>query len=365
MEIVFSDIEPMHAEVRDELLRAYEKVFDRGWFIQGEQCGAFEKEYARYVESPHCVGCGNGLDALSLILRAYGVAAGDEVLIPAHTYIATALAVTYAGATPVLTDIEPDYFAMDPQKIEEKITPRTKAIIIVHLYGHIGYFDQVKRIAKEHHLLLIEDSAQAHGAVYKGRYKAGALGDASGFSFYPGKNLGALGDGGAVTTGDAALAARVRKLGNYGSQVKYNHECKGVNSRLDELQAAFLRVKLRRLDHWIENRARTAALYLKLIQNPKIKLPKLNPDSTHGWHIFSILVRDRDRFLGFMQENGIHTNIHYPNPIHLHEAYQDLGYRPGDFPVAESICRTQVSLPIFYGMTESQIAYLTDTVNQF
>lgn len=364
MKVPFSDFAPMHGEVSEEVKNTFGAVYDKGWFIGGEACTNFEKEFAAYCGADFCVGCGNGLDALHMILLAAGIGEGDEVIVPAQTYIATALAVTYAGAKPVLVDIEPEYYSIDPEKLEQAITPKTKAIMMVHLYGQIGRFDEVMEIAKRHNLLVIEDSAQAHGATYKGK-KAGALGDAAGFSFYPGKNLGALGDSGAVCTCNENLAEFVRIYANYGSKEKYMHKYKGFNSRLDTVHAAILSVKLKELDRWTEGRRRIADRYLKEIKNEKIKLPALNPDATHVWHIFPVLCSDRDALKHYLDDAGISCQIHYPVATHLHEAYQDLGYKQGDFPVAEQNAAQELSLPIFYGMTDEQVSYVIEAVNKF
>lgn len=364
MKIPFSDFSPMHKEVSQEMMQAFETVYDGGWFIGGQPCADFEKHFAEYCEAPYCVGCGNGLDALHLILKAANIGDGDEVIVPAQTFIATALAVTYAGAKPVFVDIEPDYYTIDPEKIEAAITPQTKAIMMVHLYGQIGYFDKIKAIAEKHGLLLVEDAAQAHGAKYKG-HVAGSLGDAAGFSFYPGKNLGALGDGGAACTKSAEIADAVRAHSNYGSRQKYMHEFKGVNSRLDTLQAALLDVKLQNLDKWHQGRSCVANRYLAEIKNPKIKLPTLNPDGVHAWHLFAVLCSDRDALKAHLDAHGVSYQVHYPVAMHLHQAYRDLGYSVGNFPVAEQNAREELSLPLYYGMTDEQISYVIDVVNQF
>ena len=364
MKVPFADFEPMHQEIHKELIKTFQNVLDRNWFIGGENCSSFEKNFAAYCGMDHCVGCGNGLDALHMILKAYGIGQGDEVIVPAQTFIATALAVTYAGARPVCVDIEPEYFALDPEKIEAAITPRTKAVLMVHLYGQIGRWDEVQEIAQKHQLLLIEDAAQAHGALYKGK-RAGSLGDAAGFSFYPGKNLGALGDGGAVCTSSQAVADFVRTYSNYGAHQKYQHEYKGVNSRLDEVQAAFLDLKLRYLDRWGERRAHIAGRYMDEIKHPLIRLPVQNPDGQHVWHIFAVLTPERARLERYLDDRGIGHQCHYPVPTHLHQAYRDLGYKPGDFPAAETAAQQELSLPMFYGMTDEQIDYVIDTVNRF
>ena len=364
MNIPFVDFAPMHGPIRQEMVAAFEDVYDRGWFIGGSHCTQFEKNFAAWCGTDYCVGCGNGLDALHLILKAAGIGAGDEVIVPAQTFIATALAVTYAGATPVCVDIEPDYYDLDPDKLEAAITPRTKAVMLVHLYGQIGRFDEIQAICKKHNLLLVEDAAQAHGASYKGQ-KAGALGDAAGFSFYPGKNLGALGDGGAVCTVRADIADGVRVLCNYGSRVKYDHEEKGVNSRLDELQAALLDVKLQYLDRWHQGRDQVAKRYLAEINNPRIKLPKLNSDGVHAWHLFPVLADDREALKAHLEANGVAWQIHYPVATHLHKAYRDLGCKEGDFPVAEYNAAHELSLPMYYGMTDEQVSYVIDVLNRF
>lgn len=364
MIVPFSDFSPMHTEVSEQILNAFRDVYEKGWFIGGEACTDFEREFAKYCGTDFCVGCGNGLDALHMILLAAGIGAGDEVIVPAQTYIATALAVSYVGAKPVFVDIEAEYYSVDPEKLEQAITPRTKAVIMVHLYGQVGRFDEVRKIAERNRLLLVEDSAQAHGAIYKGKI-AGSLGDAAGFSFYPGKNLGALGDGGAVCTSDAKLAELVRVYGNYGSKEKYMHKYKGFNSRLDTVQAAILSIKLRELNRWIDDRKRIAARYQDEIKSDKVILPGINPDGTHAWHIFPIMCAERDKLRAYLDEAGISCQIHYPVAMHLHEAYRDLGYKAGDFPVAELNAAQELSLPMFYGMSNEQTKYVIDTINSF
>lgn len=365
MNIPFATFKPMHDEVRSELDAAYEKVLDRSIYIQGEECRAFEEEFAAYCGTKYCVGVATGLDALYLILRAMGIGKGDEVIVPANTFIATALAVTYAGAEPVL--VEPDIrtYNIAPELIEEKITKRTKAIIAVHLQGRTADMDVVNEIARKHGIKVIEDAAQAHGARYKGK-RAGSLADAAGFSFYPGKNLGALGDGGCVTTDDKILADRIRALGNYGSDYKYHHIYQGTNSRLDELQAAFLRVKLPHLDKWNEDRRGTARKYLEGISNPLITLPPAsNTEYEHIYHVFAIRCRQRDELELYLKKKGIETVKHYPIPIHMQKAYESLSYRDGDLPIAEDISGTILSLPMYYGMTEQEVTYVIDAVNAF
>jgi dTDP-4-amino-4,6-dideoxygalactose transaminase len=364
VKVPFADFAPMHNEIRLQVLEAFENVYDNGWFIGGRHCKSFEEHFADYCGVDYCIGCGNGLDALHMILRAAGIGAGDEVIVSAQTFIATALAVIHTGAKPVFIDIEPEYYALDPVKLESAITPKTKAIIMVHLYGQVGRYDEVETIAKMHNIMLIEDAAQAHGAQYKGR-SAGSLGLAAGFSFYPGKNLGALGDAGAVCTSSSELASRIRALGNYGSYKKYIHEYQGFNSRLDELQAAFLDIKLKRLNHWQEYRDYIAQRYLKEIKNPLIKLPAINPNGKHVWHIFAVLTEQREELQKWLDMHDIGHQVHYPIAMHLHEAYFDYGYRKGDFPVAERNAAQELSLPIYYGMTDEKIDYVIEVINKF
>lgn len=362
MKIPFADFSLMHSELQSEINDAISRVVSSNCFIGGEEVDSFENAFAAFIGVKYCVGCGNGLDALQLILRAMNIQQGDEVIVPAHTFIATALAVTYAGGTPVYVDVDLDTYCLDPERLEQAITTRTKAIILVHIYGQIGRFDQIKAIAEKYKLPIIEDSAQAHGASFQGR-KAGSLGIASGFSFYPGKNLGAFGDGGAVTTNDDELAKKVRTLANYGSLVKYQHILKGVNSRLDPIQAAVLKAKLSKLDVWNARRREIAQAYLDGLSDiTDITVPCQNPNAEHVWHIFPILVNKRDKVASKLSQNGIQTLIHYPVPMHLHKAYSELGYRIGDFPNAERIASQEISLPMFYGMTDEQVFYTIQTL---
>lgn len=364
MKVPFVDLKPSHDSAQPMLSEAIRQTVEANWFIGGPACSRFEKAFAEYCGTDFCVGCGNGLDALHMMLRAYGIGPGDEVIVPAHTFIATALAVTYTGAVPVFVDVEPLYYGLNPEKLEPAITARTKAILMVHIYGQVGRFEEIKEIAGRHGLPILEDAAQAHGAVYRGR-KSGSLGAAAGFSFYPGKNLGSMGDAGAVITSRQEIAEYVRMFGNYGSKRKYCHEIKGVNSRLDELQAAILEVKLKWLDEWNAGRAQIARRYLKEIQNPCIRLPVVNPDGQPVWHVFAVMANHRERFIAFLRENGIMTNIHYPSPMHLHEAYRDIGYTQGDFPVAEYIAGHEVSLPIYYGMPKEMVDHVIRTINLY
>lgn len=360
--IEFSKFNKMHEEIKKELKDAVDNVIESNYFIQGKNLAAFEENYAKYCGVKYCIGVGNGLDGITLSLKAIGVEAGDEVIIPSHTFIATALAVSNIGATPVFVEPNTKDYTIDYTKIEEKITNRTKAIIVVHLYGQCADMDNIMQIAKKHNLKVVEDAAQAHGATYKGR-KAGSLGDIAEFSFYPGKNLGAFGDGGCVVTNDKELADRVRKLSNYGSSKKYVHDLKGVNSRLDEMQAAILNVKLQYLDKWNKERERIANLYLNGIHNPQIVSPEVSEYNKHVWHLFVIRVEDRDKFIKYMEEKEIKTLIHYPTAIHKQEAYSE--YSNLDLPLAVEYAKTVVSLPMYYGLTDEEIQYVIDAINNY
>lgn len=343
--IQFLDLKAPYQELQAELDAAYRRVMESGWFVTGLEVEAFEAEFAAYCGAKHCIGVGNGLDALHLILRAMDIGPGDEVIVPSNTYIATWLAVSYAGATPV--PVEPDEVTRNlaPELIAAAITPRTKAIMPVHLYGQPAHMDPINALAQSYGLRVIEDAAQAHGATYRGK-RTGSLGHAAGFSFYPGKNLGAMGDGGAVTTEDDALAQRVRMLRNYGSKLKYHHEVKGFNSRLDELQAALLRVKLGYLDDWNQRRRQVAGQYLEGLHSSGFSLPSV-PDRTEPvWHLFAVGHPDRDRVQRLLRGAGIDTLIHYPVPPHQQQAYLDLAFDEGSYPLAERLAKELLSLPI-------------------
>lgn len=362
--VPFVSFLPMERELDSELRAAFDRVFTRSWYIEGKEDAAFEQAFAAYCGAKNCIGCGNGLDALVLILKAMEIGAGDEVIVPSNTFIATVLAITYAGATPVLVEPTLESYNIDPERIEAAITPRTKAIIAVHLYGRCAPMDRINAIAKAHNLKVIEDAAQAHGATWNGT-RAGALGDAAGFSFYPGKNLGALGDAGCVTTNDDELAAKIRALGNYGSDYKYHHIYKGQNSRLDELQAAFLAAKLPHLDAMNAERRRIAARYRSEITNPAVILPSVTEQCEPVWHIFAVRCANRDALEQHLNRCGIGTNKHYPTPIHMQKAYKELGLSAGALPLAEEISATELSLPMYYGMTEEQIDAVIAAVNSF
>lgn len=364
MNIPFVSFKPMERELDADLRAAFERVYQRSWYIEGEEDAAFEKDFADYCGVEHCIGCGNGLDALMLALKALGVGAGDEVLVPSNTYIATALAVTYTGATPVF--VEPDIrtYNIDPMRLEAALTERTKAVMPVHLYGQSCDMGPIMAFAKKHGLYVVEDCAQAHGATYNGK-KIGTFGDAAGFSFYPGKNLGALGDAGATVTNNKTLADKIRALGNYGSDYKYHHVYQGNNSRLDELQAAFLSAKLPHLERMNAERRRIADRYLAEVHNEQIVLPYVLPGTEPVWHIFAIRCQKRDELTAYLAEKGISTNKHYPIPIHLQGAYASLHIPQGALPIAEEISATQLSLPMYYGMTDNEVSYVIDALNAF
>ncbi len=362
-QVPFLDMKSPYLELKDELDAAHRRVMESGWYILGNEVAAFEAEFAAYCGVKHCIGVGNGLDALHLILRGMDIGPGDEVIVPSNTYIATWLAVSYVGATPV--PVEPDAltYNLDPLRIEAAVTSRTKAVLPVHLYGQPAEMDMINIIADRHGLKVIEDVAQAHGARYKGR-RTGGLGHAAGFSFYPGKNLGALGDGGAVTTDDDALAERIRTLRNYGSQQKYVNKEKGFNSRLDELQAAFLRVKLPRLDEWNERRRLVAQQYLAALNKDLLQLPSLAKDVEPVWHLFVVRTEKRQQLQDKLQAAGIGTLIHYPIPPHMQQAYLELGFIDGDFPLAEKMATELLSLPIGPHMDAEIVALVAATVNE-
>ena len=362
--IPFLDLRAINKPCENALQEAFLRVLDSGWYILGKEVEAFESEFATYSEARHCIGVGNGLDALHLILLAYGIGAGDEVIVPSNTYIATWLAASYAGAIPV--PVEPDEATcnIDPAKVEAAITPRTKAIMAVHLYGQSADMDPLIAICRKYNLKLIEDAAQAHGARYKGR-RVGSLGDAAGFSFYPGKNLGALGDGGAVTTNDDTLADKLRVLRNYGSRIKYHNEVKGYNSRLDELQAAFLRVKLRYLDLQNERRKAIARRYLGELAGVGLKLPFVPDWADPVWHLFVVRHPRRDVIQAWLQSQGVGTMIHYPIPPHRQVGYAELGYSAGDLPIAERIHAEVLSLPMDPSMSDASVEQVIACCREF
>jgi dTDP-4-amino-4,6-dideoxygalactose transaminase len=346
MRIPFLQLKPTYVELKDELDAAWHRVMDSGWYLLSSELESFEQEYAAYCGAKHCVGVGSGFDALHLALRAWDIGPGDEVIVPSNTFIATWLAVTFAGAVPVPVEPDPKTFNLDPSCIAAAITPHTRAIIPVHLYGQPADMEPVMAIAEKHGLKVLEDAAQAHGARYK-RRSVGSLGHAAAHSFYPSKNLGAFSDGGAVTIDDAALADKLRALRNYGSKSKYYHESLGTNSRLDELQAAFLRVKLAKLNEWNARRKTTAHHYLNELQRlPELKLPFVPADVDPVWHLFVVRHPRRDELQRHLAEAGIGSLIHYPVPPHLSGAYSNSEQRLNTYPIAEEQSRTVLSLPI-------------------
>lgn len=362
--VPFLDLRAATEEMRPALDIAIGKVLSSAWFVLGTEVDAFEEEFATSVEAAECVAVGNGLDAIELALRALGVQAGDEVIVPANTYVATWLAVTRLGA--VVVPVEPDTYSfnIDPTKVEDAVSPRTRAIVAVHLYGQPADMDSLRAIATRRGIWLIEDAAQAHGASYRGR-PVGSLSDAAAWSFYPSKNLGALGDGGAVTTNDAAVAERVRLLRNYGSRVKYVNEIIGVNSRLDEIQAAVLRVKLPRLLEWNNRRRRVAQRYLSGLADQPVSLPAVAAGGDHVWHLFVIRSSERDTLREHLTSRGVHTLLHYPVPPHLQDAYGHLGLKVGAFPITEAIHRECISLPMGPHVSEDQVDMVIDAVRSF
>lgn len=364
MKVPFVSFKPLEKELNSELHSAFERVFENSWYIEGSEGKKFEEEFAAYCGVRHCIGCGNGLDALFLILKASGIGDGDEVIIPSNTFIATALAVSRTGAKPILVEPIMSTYNINSDLIEEKITEYTKAVIAVHLYGQPADMDAVNRVAEKYHLKVFEDAAQAHGALYKGK-RVGALADAAGFSFYPGKNLGALGDAGCVTTNDGELAAKIRALTNYGSDYKYHHIYQGYNSRLDELQAAFLRVKLPLLDKVNEDRRRIADRYLEEIHNSKLIMPKVDWNMVIPvWHIFAVRTENRGELAAYLENHNVYTGIHYPIAIHNQRAYKNLMISERSLPVCEEISRTELSLPMYYGMQE-EVDYVIQVLNDW
>jgi dTDP-4-amino-4,6-dideoxygalactose transaminase len=364
MEIPFVDLRSQYRQIQKEVDPAVLAVMQRGDFVLGGAVADFERAFAEYCGVQYCVGVDSGYSALELIIRAYEIGPGDEVITAANTFIATTLAISNTGATPVLVDCDPETYNIDASKIEAAITSRTKAIMPVHLYGQTADMDAINAIARKHGLLVFEDAAQASGARYKGR-RAGGLGDAAAFSFYPGKNLGAYGDGGAVTTNDARIAEKVKLLRNIGQKVKYYHEVKGFNHRLDTIQAAVLTIKLPHLDDWNASRRRAAATYADLLADLPIVNPTTAGYAEHIFHLYVVRVANREALMSHLKEKGIATGLHYPIPIHLQPAYAELGYKHGDFPVTESYAETIVSLPIFPELDDEKVAYVVDAIREF
>lgn len=365
MNIPFLSFKKMNADVKAELLPSFEQFVDKGWYIMGEQLKSFEKEYAAYCHTAYCAGVANGLDALIIALRTLGIGEGDEVIVPSNTYIASWLAVSYVGATPVPVEPRADTYNINPELIATAITSKTKAIMPVHLYGQCCEMDAIMQIASEHGLYVVEDNAQAQGATYNGKI-TGSFGHINATSFYPGKNLGAYGDAGAVTTNDEKLFNLANTIRNYGSAKKYYNEIKGINSRLDELQAGFLSIKMKYLDGWNAERQRLADFYNTLLKDVKeIVLPVVAPNATSAFHLFVIRSKQRNALQEHLSKNGIGTLIHYPLPAHLQEAYKEMNGKKGDFPIAEEIADTCLSLPLYPGLTDEEITYICDTIKQF
>jgi dTDP-4-amino-4,6-dideoxygalactose transaminase len=360
-DVPFFDLTSVYREGKGEIDAALARVAESGWYVLGSEVSTFEAEFARFCASDHCIGLANGLDALHLGLRVLGVGPGDEVIVPSNTYIATWLAVSQCGATVVPVEPVEGTYNLDPSRILEAVTGRTKVILPVHLYGQPADMDPILQLAAEHGIRVLDDCAQAHGATYKGRI-AGSLADLSAWSFYPGKNLGAFGDAGAVTTSDAAAAERLRSLRNYGSKVKYHNEVKGFNSRLDEIQAAVLAAKLPRLDAATRRRRHIADRYLTGLAGLGLRLPEVAPFADAAWHVFVVRHADRDGFQQRLLERGVHTLIHYPVPPHLQPAYAEMGWQKGAFPVSEAIHQEVVSLPLWPGMTEDDIEHVVTSV---
>jgi len=348
----------------EEYLQAFRSVAESSFYVMGQYCDTFEREFASFLGREYCVGTGNGLDALTVILMALGIGPGDEVIVPSNTYIATVLAVTRTGAEPVFAEPDIRTSNVDPEAVAGLIGSRTKAILVVHLYGQPCDMEKITALAKQRNLHVIEDCAQSHGASLYGKM-TGSFGTAAGFSFYPTKNLGALGDGGAVVTDDEALAGKVRAMRNYGSEIKYQNRYAGINSRLDEVQAALLSVKLKHLDENTRARRKTAKRYMTEINNPEIILPSVIEGADPVWHIFAIRCKEREKLQAYLSERGIGTTIHYPIPPHLQECYRYLGYQKGDFPIAEELASTELSIPMYYGMTAEEEDRVITALNDF
>ena len=362
--VPFYSMKRMHEEISHEIEETLRRVVKDNRFVRGRETLNFEDTYADFVKRKFAIACGSGLDALYLMLRAYGIGEGDEVIVPSDTFYATALAVVQLGAIPIF--VEPDIlsFNMNPSLLESSITEKTKAIIVVHLYGQIAEMETICEIAKKHKLLLFEDAAQAHGATRNGRL-AGTFGCAAAFSFYPGKNLGAFGDAGAVVTDDKEVAEKIHALGNYGCDYQYHYLYCGRNSRIDETNAAVLTLKLKYLQKWNKDKQKTANVYLSNVNNPKIKLPTVLSGNEHIWHIFAIRCQERDVLKKYLEGYGIFTYINYPIPMHLQPAFKFLGIRKGDLPIAEEISETELSIPMWYGMKDEEIAYVIEKLNKF
>ena len=366
MKIPFLDLKKTYLELKQEIDTALEGVLKGGWYVLGENVRLFEEEFSAYCGCRYCVGVGSGMDALELLLKAYGVGPGSEVIVPANTYIATALAVSNVGAKPVLVEPDEQTCNIDPSKIEEIITSKTNAVLAVHLYGQTADMTKIRVICQTHGLKLFEDGAQAHGASHFG-IKAGALGDAAGFSFYPGKNLGAFGDAGAVITNDPEAAEYIQMARDYGSDKKYYNRIKGVNSRLDEIQAAVLRVKLGHLDEWNRRRSAVAEIYFDKLQarDEELVLPHIGEGNTHVWHLFAVRSNSRDKLRVYLEKRGIGTLIHYPVPLYSQVAYGEMNHLRDNFPISNAISAQILSLPMDPHLSKTEVEYVCEEINRF
>lgn len=364
MEIPYLNLQRIHQPLKEQFDDVYNEIMRKEWFIQGEFNRKFEQDYAEYCGTRHCIGVGNGLDAIRIILMALEIGAGDEVIVPANTFIATALAVSYTGATPIFVDADAETYLINYDLVEKAITNRTKAIIGVHLYGRVVDFNKLVKWKQQYGIALIEDAAQAHGGEMHGK-RVGALGDAAAFSFYPGKNLGALGDGGAITTNSDVIARKVRAIANYGSFEKYNHQFKGCNSRLDELQAGFLLKKLSHLDRWNEERRNIAKCYQNKVNNPRLRLPGWNGGRNHVFHIYPVMCDNQEAFSNYMRARGIGINIHYPIPICEQGAYREYIELSSKYPITQEICAHEVSIPLYPGLLQDEIEYIIECMNEY
>jgi len=365
MNIPFIDLNAQRAQLEPDLSEAVSKVIESNGYILGPDVKAFEEEFAAWSGCKEAIGVASGLDALKLSLRALGVGPGDNVITAANTFIATTLAISSIGATPVLVEMDPTSFNLDPSLLAAAITPRTKAILPVHLYGQPADMQPIIEVAEKHGLPVMEDASQAHGAEYKGK-RVGSLGEVAGFSLYPGKNLGAYGDGGVITTQNSELAETLRTMRNYGSSEKYRHDLLGENSRLDSLQAAILRLKLPHMDRWNQQRAQNADAYRERLHGVgDLQLPQVSPDCRHVYHLFVIRTSHRDELMKYLQANGVGCIIHYPIPIHLQPAYKEHHWQEGDFPITETCAKEILSLPMFPELAVEQIDYVCETIRQF
>jgi dTDP-4-amino-4,6-dideoxygalactose transaminase len=364
MKVPYIDLQRQAAQLRAELLEELAKVVDECTFVLGPHVSAFEEEFAKYLGVKHCVAVNSGTSALHLALRVLDIGPGDEVITTPFTFVATAWAIAYVGAKPIFVDVDPTTFNIDPAAVERAITPRTRAIIVVHLFGLPCDMDALVKICDRYGLVLVEDAAQAHGARYGGRM-IGTFGRVACFSFYPTKNLGAIGEGGALVTDEPNIAVRARSLRDHGSDRKYHHVEVGYNYRMEGIQGAILKVKLKYLDQWNAERARLARLYIDLLSDTPLTLPRQNPGCIPVWHLFTVRCNRRDELKRYLEEHGVGTAIHYPIPLHLQPAFAHLGYKPGDLPVAEQLSRECLSLPLYPGLTEEEVKFVADTIRKF